>query len=358
MGKARRMLWIALAVVIVPALLAGGWAVGLARDARAKARYAAFRATGEPRPFLRTPEDRFANLPDYPFAPHYVEIDGLRLHYLDEGPRGASPVLLLHGEPSWSYLYRKMIPPIADAGHRVIAPDLIGFGRSDKLVRKDDYTYQMHVDTVAAFVRALDLRDITLFCQDWGGLIGLRVAVEDPDRFARIVASNTALPGTPPRGPFEPATPPGRSSAARVAFFLGWWLPYSQLVPSFRAGTIVQLATVTPLTPEVVAAYDAPFPDAAYLVGARRFPLLVPSQWRDNTAAWRALARWEKPFLTLFSANDPIMRGGERVFQRVVPGAQGQPHAIIPRGGHFVQEDQGDLLARHLVAFIAANPSP
>jgi haloalkane dehalogenase len=217
---------------------------------------------------LRTPDDRFAGLPGYPFAPHYVEVSGLRVHHVDEGPRDAAPVLLLHGEPSWSYLYRKMIPLITAAGHRAVAPDLVGFGRSDKPVRREDYTYQRHVDWMRGVLDALDLRRITLVCQDWGGLIGLRLAAEHPERFARIVAANTFLPtGDRPAGP---------------AFLA--WRQYSQETPEFHVGGIVRGGCVTELAPEVIAAYDAPFPDDRYQAGARQFPMLVPVTPDDPAA--------------------------------------------------------------------------
>ena len=294
---------------------------------------------------LRTPEARLADLPGYPFAPHYIDVDGLRLHYVDEGPAGAAPVLLLHGEPSWSYLYRKMIPPLVAAGHRALAPDLIGFGRSDKPVRREDYTYQRHVDWIRAFVDALDLRRITLVCQDWGGLIGLRLVAEHAERFARVVAANTFLPtGDRPAGP---------------AFLA--WQQYSQTTPDFHVGGIVRGGCATDLPPEVIAAYDAPFPDDRYKAGARQFPLLVPTSPDDpaaapNRKAWEALARWTKPFLTAFSDSDPITHGADGLLQEAIPGAQGQPHATIAGGGHFLQEDRGEDLARVVVDFIAGTP--
>ncbi len=292
---------------------------------------------------LRTPDERFAALPGYPFAPHYVELDGLRMHYVDEGPPDADPVLLLHGEPSWSYLYRTMIPVLTGAGHRVVAPDFVGFGRSDKPALREDYTYQRHVDWTLGLLEALDLERITLFGQDWGGLIGLRLAVEHEERFARIVAANTFLP-TGDR-------PPGEA-------FLRWQ-QFSQTSPAFDIGRIVQTATVTELPPDVVAAYDAPFPDDSYKASARQFPAIVPTAPNDpaasaNRKAWEALRRWEKPFLTAFSDSDPIMHGGERIFQREVPGAQGQPHTIITGAGHFLQEDKGEELAAIVNKFIAA----
>jgi haloalkane dehalogenase len=291
---------------------------------------------------LRTPDERFTNLPDYPFAPHYAEVDGVRIHYLDEGPANAAPVLLMHGEPSWSFLYRKMIPPLVAAGHRVIAPDLVGFGRSDKPAAREDYTYQRHMDWMTGLLTALDLREATLFGQDWGGLIGLRLAAENEDRFARIIASNTFLP--------TGDIPPGRA-------FLRWQR-MSQEAPDFRAGDIVQGGTTSELPDAVVAAYNAPFPDERYLAGARAFPMIVPISPDDpaapaNRAAWEVLRRWRKPFLCAFSDRDPITRGGARYFQEAVPGAQGQPHTTISGAGHFLQEDRGEDLAQVVIGFLA-----
>ncbi len=290
---------------------------------------------------LRTPDERFANLPGYSFAPHYVEVGGVRIHYVDEGPRDAAPVLMLHGEPSWSYLYRKMIPIVVAAGSRVVAPDLVGFGRSEKPARREDYTYQRHVDWMAGLLDALDLRDITLVCQDWGGLIGLRLVAEHPDRFARVVAANTFLP----TGDQDP----GRAFRR--------WQRFSQEAPVFHAGGIVKGACATELAPEVIAAYDAPFPDDSYLAGARQFPLLVPTTPDDpasepNRRAWEMLRQWEKPFLTAFSDGDPVTRGADKVLQAMIPGAQGQPHTTIVGAGHFLQEDKGEELAEVVTDFI------
>jgi len=291
---------------------------------------------------LRTPDDRFRDLPGYDFAPHYLERGGIRIHYVDEGPPAAAPVLMLHGEPSWSYLYRKMVPPLAAAGHRVIVPDLVGFGRSDKPAARDDYTYQRHVDWMAAVLVGLDLRAVTLVCQDWGGLIGLRLVAEHPGRFARVVAANTFLP--------TGDTDPGPAFLA--------WRTFSQQVPEFPVGRIVSGGCATPLPAEVVAAYDAPFPEERFKSGARQFPLLVPARPDDpasepNRAAWKVLERWERPFLTAFSDSDPITAGGDRMLQARIPGAQGQPHTTIAGGGHFLQEDRGAELAGVVVDFIA-----
>src|SRR2546428_2225682 len=293
---------------------------------------------------LRTPDGRFTNLPGYPFAPHYVEVAGLRIHHVDEGPRDAAPVLLLHGEPSWSYLYRRMIPVITAAGQRCVAPDLVGFGRSDKPVRREDYTYQRHVDWIKGVIEALSLRRITLVCQDWGGLIGLRLAAEHPDRFARVVAANTFLP-TGDR-------PPGE------AFMR--WQRFSQETPIFNVGRIVNGGCVTDLSPEGMAAYDAHFPDQTYKEGARQFPLLVPTSPEDpaaeaNKRAWEALRKWTKPFLTAFSDSDPVTRGAERLLEAQIPGAAGQAHTTIMGAGHFLQEDKGEDLARIVVDFIGGS---
>ncbi len=297
---------------------------------------------------LRTPDDRFANLHGYPFAPHYAEVaDGdagrLRMHYVDEGPAAAAPVLLLHGEPSWSYLYRTMIPVLVAAGHRCVAPDLVGFGRSDKPAVREDYTYARHVEWLRELLfDRLDLRGITLVCQDWGGLLGLRLVAEHEDRFDRIVAANTFLPtGDTPLGD---------------AFFA--WRKFSQTVPVFPTGRILQGATTTDLTDDVVAAYDAPYPDESYKSGARQFPTLVPASPEDpateaNRRAWKVLERWTKPFLTAFSDGDPITASGDLRFQKLIPGCKGQPHTTIKGGGHFLQEDRGEELATVTASFIA-----
>ena len=296
--------------------------------------------------YLRTPDERFKDLPGYNFDPHYVEVpDGeggkLRVHYIDEGPKDADPVLMIHGEPSWCYLYRRMVPIITAAGFRAVAPDLVGFGRSDKPSKRTDYTYQRHVDWMRSFIEQVDLRNITLVCQDWGGLIGLRLAAEHPDRFARIVAANTFLPtGDMPAGD---------------AFLR--WQQYSQETPIFHVGGIVRGGCATELTQEVIEAYNAPFPDDSYKEGARQFPALVPTKPDDpaseaNRKAWQVLGKWEKPFLCAFSDSDPITRGGDKAFQSMVPGTKGQPHATIVGGGHFLQEDKGEDLAQVVVNWL------
>ncbi len=298
---------------------------------------------------LRTPDERFAGLSDFPFAPHYIhvgaDVDSLRVHYLDEGPADGEVVLLLHGEPSWSYLYRKMIPVLVDAGLRAVAIDLVGFGRSDKPSRREVYTYQAHVDWTWAAIDALGLTDITLVCQDWGGLIGLRLVGEHPDRFARVVAANTMLP----TGDHHPGD----------AFLA--WKRFSQESPDFPVGTIVDTACVSVLPPEVMAGYDAPFPDESYKAGARQFPMLVPTTPDDPAAAatrsaWEVLSRFDRPFLCAFSDSDPITRVAEPVLRKLIAGAAGQSHVTIEGGGHFLQEDKGRELANVVVEFVAANP--
>jgi len=253
---------------------------------------------------------------------------------------------MLHGEPSWSYLYRKMVPVLVEAGLRCIAPDLVGFGRSDKPAGRQDYTYERHVAWMrAALFDQLDLRGVTLVGQDWGGLIGLRLVGEHPDRFARVVAANTFLP--------TGDTPPSEAFLA--------WQRYSQETPEFHVGRIVNGGCATDLAPEVVAAYDAPFPEEPFKSGARQFPVLVPTRPDDpaaaaNREAWRVLEQWTRPFLTAFSDGDPITRGGDRVLQERIPGARGQPHTTIAGGAHFLQEDRGEELAAAVAGFVRATP--
>ncbi len=293
---------------------------------------------------LRTPDARFDGLPDFPFAPHYVDVVAedlppVRMHYVDEGPRSGPPVLLLHGEPTWSFLYRKMIPILAAAGKRVIAPDLVGFGRSDKPSRASDHTYARQVAWTASFLRALDLRDLLVFVQDWGSLVGLRLAAEEGDRFARIVVANGFLPTARHAVPF----------AFRV------WQTFALRSPVFPVGRIVASGCVTKLTRAERRAYDAPFPSRAFTAGPRALPRLVPTREDDpavpaNRAAWDTLGRWDKPLLALFGKNDPILGRADAPLLAHVPGARGQPHERF-WGGHFVQEDRGDHLARAIVSW-------
>jgi haloalkane dehalogenase len=297
---------------------------------------------------VRTPDERFEQVPDYPYEPRYAEIDDLegsmlRVAYIDEGPATADPVLLLHGEPTWGYLYRHMIPPLLAAGHRVVVPDLVGFGRSDKPTAMSDYTYARHVAWMhQLLIDQLNLQQITLFGQDWGGLIGLRLLAGDPERFARVVLSNTGLP-----------TGHGAPSEAFLA-----WQQFSQTTTSFPVGAIVNGGSLSALPPEVIAAYDVPFPEDVFTAGARIFPSLVPTTPQDpasadNQAAWEVLARFDRPMLLAYSDGDPVTKGGDAPFRAKVPGAQGRPHITMTGGGHFVQEDCGPELARVINEFIA-----
>lgn len=295
---------------------------------------------------LRTPEERFEGLSHFEFEPRYAEVpDGegstLRVHYLDEGNPDAEVVLLMHGEPSWSYLYRTMIPVLTAAGLRVVAPDLVGFGRSDKPTERGDYTYERHVEWMrAALFDVLDLQGITLFCQDWGGLIGLRLVGEHPDRFARVAVANTFLP---------------TGEGAGDAFLM--WRDFSQSTEVFDVGAIVDMGTVGELSAAAREAYDAPFPDETYKEGARMFPALVPVEPDDpavpaNLEAWGVLEAWDKPFLVAFSDSDPITGAAAPIFHERVPGTRGQPHVTIEGAGHFLQEDKGPKIAGVLVDWI------
>ena len=280
---------------------------------------------------MRTPDAAFTDIADFPFKPHYTEImdprdkTALRVHYIDEGPRDAPVVLMMHGEPSWSYLYRHMISPVAQNGLRVVAPDLIGFGKSDKPSKKSDYSYARHVAWMRAWLEKLDLRNITLVCQDWGSLIGLRLVSEMPDRFAGVVLSNGGLPegGPAPR-----------------AFAI--WRAFSKWSPIFPIGKIVSSGTKRGLSDAEIAAYNAPFPDSGYTAAARIFPSFVPFENNvavpDQIKAWAVLEKFDKPFLCCFSDGDPVTRGGEAKWIGRVPGTIGQPHTTL-KGGHFIQED-------------------
>jgi haloalkane dehalogenase len=294
---------------------------------------------------LRTPDSQFHDLPDFPFTPHYREVhdaDGtpLRICAIDEGPRAVAPVLLLHGEPSWSFLYRRIIARLAAAGHRAVAPDLIGFGRSDKPSEPADYTYERHVRWMSDWLQQMDLRDITFFGQDWGGLIGLRLVAAFPDRFARVVVANTGMP-----------TGEGMTEGFQR------WLDFSQNTPVLPIGDIIAMGCQRTLTDAEKAGYDAPFPEERYKAGARRFPALVPvtpqhASVAENKAAWKVLESFTRPLLTAFSDADPITKGGERIFQERVPGAKAQPHVTIQNAGHFLQEDKPDEIADLLHRFI------
>ncbi len=298
---------------------------------------------------LRTPDSRFENLPGWPFEPHYTDItdpdteQALRMAWVDEGPREGPAVLLLHGEPSWSYLYRHIIAQLVASGHRVLAPDLIGFGRSDKPADRDDYTYERHVAWLSQWFTEMDVQDVTLFCQDWGGLLGLRLVAAYPERFAGVVVANTGLPiGTPLSDGFLQ------------------WLAFSQSTPDLPVGQIVAMGVDRDLSQAEVDAYDAPFPDASFKGGACQFPTLVPitpehASVAENKAAWAVLTTFAKPFVTAFSDNDPITGGGDAVFHKLIPGAKNQSHVTL-HGAHFLQEDCPDDIAAVIEGITARTP--
>lgn len=295
---------------------------------------------------LRTPDACFESLEDYSFKPHYIEVEDenlgpLRLHYVDEGPRNGRVVIMMHGEPSWSYLYRHMIKAVAAAGFRVLAPDLIGFGRSDKPAKVGDYTYARHVDWMTQWLEAIAIPNAVLFCQDWGGLIGLRLVANKPDMFDGVIVANTGLPT-------GEITPPDSFMK---------WREFSQIVPEFPVGAILKGAVVNPMSDAVENAYNAPYPEESYKAGARIFPSLVPISKNmdgaaENKAAWDVLSKFNKPFLTCFSAQDPITKNGQKPFQKLIAGAKDQPHQILEGGGHFLQEDLSPELSQIILEFM------
>ncbi|NNE74043.1 MAG: alpha/beta fold hydrolase [Acidimicrobiales bacterium] len=292
--------------------------------------------------FVRTPDQRFADLADFPYEPDYLDIDGLRMAYIDEGPTDGPLLLLLHGEPTWSYLYRRMIPPLVQAGFRCVAPDLIGFGRSDKPTDQSAYTYAGHLGWLQSFIAGAGLSEINLFAQDWGGLLGLRAVAADPERFTTVAIGNTALPTGESAGD-------GFDS----------WLAFSQSGAFNDVGGLLSRAVqARTLTEAEIAAYQAPFPSEEYLAGVIVFPRLVPitpahPQVEENKAAWNVLEGWTEPFLTLWCPEDPVLGHFQQEFIDRIPGAAGQPHQSLRPGGHFIQDDRGEDVAAALIAWLS-----
>jgi haloalkane dehalogenase len=318
---------------------------------------------------LRTPDERFNDLPGYDFEPHYVDITDdalgtMRMHFVDHGDPEADPVLLLHGQPTWSYLWRRVITSLAAAGHRVIAPDLIGFGRSDKPARRTDHTVADHVDWMHQFIERQHLSHLTLVAQDWGGPIGLSVLAADPDRFDRVVATNTILHTSDPAtaGGVEWANHDDGHGHVVLQKELVEYVLLTQRLPTLEPSLFVRFATASSVDERVLTAYDAPFPDESYEAGPRQLPVLIPLSPSDPGAAigratWEALHQWDRPFLTAFSDGDPASRGWDKVFQDQVPGAKGVAHVTIAGGGHFLPEDKGEELAEVITDFIASTHS-
>lgn len=313
---------------------------------------------------IRTPDAAFVDLPDYPFTPNYTESLGYRIHYVDEGPRDGQTILLLHGQPSWSYLYRHMIPRLTNAGFRVIAPDNVGFGKSDKPLKSSDHSYQMHIDVMSQFVEQLELNNVTLFAQDWGGLIGLRVVAEQPSRFARIVLSNTTLPAASgiqgwlgyPLFRLNVWLEGDVQELSTEGFSFSEWVAYARHTQSFDFARMFQRGTARTLSDTDLAGYAAPFPNNEYMAGVRVFPALVASQLRQNQRVIDEFFRhWNKPLLTAFGEGDALMAGRDELWQSIVPGAQGQPHTQVARAKHFIQDDSPDEISRIVIAFINNN---
>jgi haloalkane dehalogenase len=323
--------------------------------------------------FLRTADQRFNNLPDYPFSPNYLDVDDteggkLRIHYLDEGPRDGAIVLLMHGQPVWSYLYRFMIPALVDAGFRVIVPDLVGFGRSDKPTKQADYTFARHVSWMSDWLTQMDLSDVTVFFQDWGSLIGLRLVAAFPERFSHVVLANGGLPAgmiPPLLGKFlqwmYPRLALVKAEELGAKFRVKWgvpgflyWRKYAAQSPDFSIADVMRVTSREALCDEVLGAYEAPFPDQSYMAGARQFPTLVPvfvnePEVKENRVAWRVLRKFDKPFMTAFSDKDPVTAGGDKKFLEQVPGCKGVAHRTISNAGHFLQQDQPKQCVRAIL---------
>ena len=312
---------------------------------------------------MRTPESAFDNLPDYPFKAHYIDCLGYRIHYLDEGPKDGNVILLMHGQPSWSYLYRHMIPLLTNLGYRVIAPDNVGFGKSDKPISQRAHNYQMHIDVMSEFVKKTGGENITLFAQDWGGLIGLRVVANQPNQFARIMISNTTLPAVSGIMGWL-AYPLFRLSVWREGkiqtldtdkgeFKFSQWVAYAQTTEKFEFGALFQRATTREMSDDELHGYAAPFPNNDYISGVRKFPTMVASQLRQNQKVMSEFySQWDKPLLTAFGKDDLLMAGRDKIWQETVPGAQGRAHILIDGGAHFIQEDKPEELVELLDSFI------
>ena len=329
--------------------------------------------------YLRTPDAQFENLADYPFSPNYLNVDDteggeLRVHYLDEGPRDGPVVLLMHGQPVWSYLYRYMIPPLVSAGFRVIVPDLVGFGRSDKPAKPEDYTFARHVTWMSDWLTQLDLTEITVFFQDWGSLIGLRLVTAFPDRFSRVVLANGGLPAgmiPPILGKIlqwmYPRLAVVKAEQLSEKFKVKWgvpgflyWRKYAAESPDFSIGDVLRVTAGPSLTDDSIVGYEAPFPDQSYMAGARQFPMLVPvfmnePEVEQNKATWRELRKFTKPFMLAFSDKDPVTAGGDKKFLEQVPGCKGVQHRTITDAGHFLQQDQPEKCVRAILDIMAVN---
>lgn len=383
---AHKVLWIVITTIVVCVPMTIGCGSGndgtTNQDSYSKPK---IMKTADGVQFVRSPDALFKDLPGFPYEARYVEIDGLRQGYVDEGPAEADPILLLHGEPSWSYLYRKMIPVLVDGGHRVIAMDHIGMGRSDKPIDVEYYGYLGHVDRLEKFIKTLNLEHITLYCQDWGSLIGLYVAGKHPDWFDRIVVSNGTLPVVPAGlQPYPPVENPNKLNTDLVSPFasippeqpqfydedgnrlttgnqadFGDWMVYAMTGASFHPAEVVEALTYFDVPTKEEAAYDAPFPSRIYMAGPRVFPSLINDLPGVTEDAWISLTKYQKPFLTIWASNDPGNLGTKTIQDRLInniPGAAGQPHVRLPEASHFLQDDQGPEIARRINEFIAANP--